>query len=72
MSTMKPFDHAAAERQPVWPAGAMPDRQPHQIAAMTDEAEAPGFDPAAHTEPFLDWYPPPASPIGACAILISG
>ena len=72
MSMMKPFDPAVAERQPVWPAGAMPDRQPHQIAAMTDEAEAPGFDPAAHTEPFLDWYPPPANPIGACAILISG
>jgi len=72
MNTMRPFDPAAAERQPVWPAGAMPDRQPHQIAAMTDEAEAPGFDPAAHAEPFLDWYPPPARPIGACAILVSG
>ena len=72
MNTMKPFDPAVAERQPVWPAGAMPDRQPHQIAAMTDEAEAPGFDPAAHAEPFLDWYPPPARPNGRCAILISG
>ncbi|MBQ6102219.1 MAG: alpha/beta hydrolase fold domain-containing protein [Kiritimatiellae bacterium] len=72
MSTTKPFDPAVAERQPVWPAGAMPDRQPHQIAAMTDEAEAPGFDPAAHAEPFLDWYPPPAEPNGGCAILISG
>lgn len=69
---MKPFDPAVAERQPVWPAGKMPDRQPHQIAAMTDEAGAPGFDPAAHAEPFLDWYPPPAAPNGCCAILISG
>ncbi|MBQ9727105.1 MAG: alpha/beta hydrolase fold domain-containing protein [Kiritimatiellae bacterium] len=72
MSTMKPFDPDVAERQPVWPAGRMPDRQPHQIAAMTDEAEAPGFDPAAHAEPFLDWYPPPPAPNGRCAILISG
>ena len=72
MNTMKPFDPAVAERQPVWPAGAMPDRQPHQIAAMTDEAEAPGFDPAAHAEPFLDWYPPPPRPNGGCAILVSG
>ena len=72
METTKPFDPGVAERQPVWPAGAMPDRQPHQIAAMTDEAEAPGFDPDAHREPFLDWYPPPAERNGGCAILISG
>ena len=61
-----------ANRQPVWPTGAMPDRQPHQIAAMTDESEAPGFDPAAHAEPYLEWYPPPAERNGSCAVLISG
>ena len=65
---------AMAERQPLWPEGAMPDRQPHQIAAMTDEADAEGFDRAAHVEPFLEWYAPPAPETtnGVCAVLISG
>jgi len=64
----------AFERQPLWPAGAMPDPQPHQIAAMTDESNAPGFDRAAHSAPYLEWYEPPApeSANGTCAILISG
>ena len=53
METTKPFDPGVAERQPVWPAGAMPDRQPHQIAAMTDEADAPEFDFDAATPPIL-------------------
>lgn len=59
-------------RQPVWPEGLMPDRQPHQIAALTDESEAPGFDRAANAEPYLEWLPPPEKPNGTCAILISG
>ena len=65
---------AAAERQPIWPEGAMPDRQPHQIAAMTDEAGAPGFDRAAHAEPYLEWYDPPAPDTrnGTCMVLLSG
>ena len=50
----------------------MPESQPHQIAALTDESEAPGFDPALHREPYLEWLPPPASPNGTCAVLISG
>ena len=52
----------------------MPDRQPHQIAAMTDEADAEGFDRAAHAEPFLEWYAPPAPETtnGVCVVLISG
>ena len=52
----------------------MPDRQPHQIAAMTDVSGAPGFDPAEHSEPYLDWFPPPPEGArnGTCAILISG
>ena len=64
----------AGERQPLWPEGAMPDRQGHQIAAMTDEAGAPGFDRAAHAEPFIEWAEPPAQETrtGTCAILISG
>ena len=64
----------AGERQPLWPEGTMPDRQPHQIAAMTDEASAPDFDRAAHAEPFVEWHEPPAPETrnGTCAILISG
>ena len=30
---------AFAEREPIWPEGKMPDAQPHQIAAMTNEKE---------------------------------
>ena len=61
-------------RQRLWPDGRMPDRQEHQIAALTDEAGAPGFDRAAHAEPYLEWFDPPAeeSRNGTCAILISG
>lgn len=61
-------------REYIWPAGKMPDRQPHQIAAMTDEADLPDFDRAAHAEPYLEWAAPPPAGLrnGSCAILISG
>ena len=54
-----------AEREPIWPEGKMPDAQPHQIAAMTNEKEK-------GTAPYLDWCPAPAKPNGCCMILISG
>ncbi|MBQ7188006.1 MAG: alpha/beta hydrolase [Kiritimatiellae bacterium] len=54
-----------AERVPIWQEGKMPDRQPHQVAAMTDEKEK-------GTEPYLDWRPAPEKPNGGCMILISG
>lgn len=63
---------ALAEKQYLWPEGAMPDEQAHQIAAMTDSARKPDFDPAAHRAPYLDWFEPPANPNGVCMILISG
>ena len=64
---------AAAEVQPVWPSlEAMPDRQPHQIAAMTDVSLAPGFVPDDHRMPYIDWCDAPAKPNGCCMILISG
>ena len=65
---------AGGEREPVWPAGAMPDRQAHQAAVMTDEAKAPGFVRAEHAEPYLEWYEAPDGAVrnGSCAILISG
>ena len=56
---------AMAERENVWPAGRMPDAQPHLIAAMTNE-KTKGKDPS------LDWCPAPAKPNGCCMILISG
>ena len=63
-----------AERRPIWPEGKIPDFQPHQIAAMTDEAGLPGFDPAAHAAPYLEWFapPPPEARNGSCAVLVSG
>jgi acetyl esterase/lipase len=52
----------------------MPDAQPGQIAAMTDESTAPGFDPAAHRMPYLEWFDAPADSLrkDVCMILISG
>jgi len=62
------------EREPVWPAGKMPDSQQHQIAAMTDEAGEPGFRPEAHRTAYLEWFeaPDPSVDNDACMILISG
>ncbi len=60
------------ERQPLWPKCKMPDSQPHQIAAMTDESGAEGFNPDKHRMPYLEWFEAPENPVGACMILISG
>ncbi len=64
----------AGERESVWPEGRMPHAQSHQIAAMTDEAGAEGFLPAAHRVAYIEWYDAPAPEIrnGGCMILISG
>lgn len=64
----------AWERESVWPKGKMPDAQPHQIAAMTDEAGSPKFKADKHRVAYLEWFDaPPAGtkPLG-CMILISG
>lgn len=68
------FNAFCWEREPLWPEKRMPDRQPHQIAAMTDESLAEGFDRSAHTMPYLEWFDAPAKEVrnGACMILISG
>ena len=66
------FAVQAQERVPLWPKDKMPDAQPGQIAAMTDEAEAPGFNPDKHRIPYLEWFPAPKEGNGACMILISG
>ncbi|MCR5709304.1 MAG: alpha/beta hydrolase [Bacteroidales bacterium] len=65
---------AAQKREPIWPADRMPDAQPHQIAAMTDEAGERGFNPAKHRIPYLEWFPAPDKSVrkDVCMILISG
>ncbi len=58
----------------LWPEGCIPDFQPHQIAATTEEAAAPGFDPDASRMPHIQWYPSPDPAVAtdACAIITSG
>ena len=64
----------AWERENIWPEGKMPDAQPHQIAAMRDEASKEGFDADKHRLPCLEWYESPADSVktDGCMILISG
>ena len=65
---------AEAAREYIWPTGKMPDRQAHQIAAMTNESGRKGFDRSKFQEPYLDWYEAPANSATnrPCMILISG
>ena len=71
---LKGLTLSAQQREALWPEGRMPDAQPGQIAAMTDESTAPGFDPAAHRMPYLEWFDAPADSLrkDVCMILISG
>ncbi len=63
----------AGERVPLWPEGKMPDRQAHQIAAMTDETGKPGFKADEHRMPYVEWFDAPSSGAAkGCIILISG
>lgn len=63
---------AAQTRETIWPEGTMPDPQPHQIAAMTDETSLEGFDRDAHRTAYLEWFEKPEHPNGTCMLLISG
>ena len=62
----------AGERVALWPEGKIPDFQPGQIAATTEEVKAPGFKAADHAMPYLAWYEAPAKKNGGCMLLISG
>ena len=64
----------AQEREYLWPEGRMPDAQAYQIAAMTDEVAAEGFNPDAFRIPYLEWFPAPEAAVkkDVCMILISG
>ena len=68
------FRLGAFEREPVWPAGKMPDANGRQIAVMVNELRTPGFNPDDHREPYLEWFETPDASVrnGACMILISG
>jgi len=58
----------------IWPDGRMPDAQPHQIAATTEEAKAPGFNPDENRAPTLQWFqsPSPKNATDLCMVVISG
>ena len=55
------------ERQNLWPDGKIPDFQPHQVGAMTDEPMS-----ERGKMPYIEWFEAPATSNGACMILISG
>ncbi|MBE6215556.1 MAG: alpha/beta hydrolase [Bacteroidales bacterium] len=65
---------AAQERQAIWSEKKMPDKQEHQIAAMTDVSGKADFNPDEYRIPYLEWYeaPPADKHTGGCMILISG
>lgn len=65
---------SAGNRVTIWPKGKMPDRQAHQIAAMTDETGREGFNPDKNRVAYIEWYDQPAAEVDndACLILISG
>ena len=62
----------AGQRVALWPEGKIPDYQPQQVAATTQEAKAPDFKAAENAMPHLDWYEAPVEKNGACMLLISG
>ena len=64
----------AAAIQPLWPESKVPDAQPQQVAAPSQEVSKPGFNADEHRMPYLEWSEPPAADkkTKACVILISG
>ena len=64
----------SGQRELIWPKGRMPDAQPGQIAAMTDEVGTDGFKADKHRIAYIEWFeaPAPEKRNGACMILISG
>ena len=62
----------AGEHLYLWPEGKMPNAQPHQIAASTEDARAKGFKADEWRRPYIEWCAAPAKPNGCCMILISG
>ena len=65
---------SANEREYIWKKDKMPNRQSHQIAAMTDESETQGFNADKNRMAYIEWYDAPKPDIHTkgCMILISG
>ena len=65
---------AEGKKYYVWPEGKMPDAQPQQIAATTEEANAEGFKPEDNRVAYIQWFRPPEESVrtDACMIIISG
>ena len=74
ISLMMAASVSAGDRVPLWPKGKMPDRQNHQIAAMTDESGRADFDPDKNRIAYIEWYDSPSAEKDndGCMILISG
>ena len=69
-----PVISQAQERELIWPERKMPDRQKHQVAAMTAEMADKGFKRDKHRVPYIEWYAKPEESVrdSSCMILISG
>ena len=64
---------APYERTYIWPEGKMPNFQPSQIAAKTEEVASPGFKADDFRRPYIDWYAPnPECRTDLCVITVSG
>ncbi len=77
MKTPSPADFNGFPQGPktyLWTPENMPDPQPHQIAATTEEVAAPGFDPDANRIATLQWFQPPAEAnrTDVCLVVVSG
>ena len=63
----------AGEKQYLWKSiETMPDYQPQQVGALTDEMKAPGYKPDDYRIPYIEWLEKPANPNGGIVLLISG
>lgn len=60
LAALAAFTAFAGERVPLWPEREIPDFQPQQIGAMTDEVSALNFKAAEHRMPYIEWCDPPA------------
>ena len=58
----------------LWPSKEkMPDYQPHQHAATTEEVAAPGYSDDDYRLPYLQWYQPPKKvTTDALMVIVSG
>ena len=67
-------EYAVGKKYYLWPDGRMPDAQPEQIAATTEEVIAEGFKPEGNRVAYLQWFRPPEECVktDVCMIIVSG